>query len=385
LLTRLSTIEGNNDKMMKYPTDTSPKVYGQERFVEHEISSSDEFRLFFKGIPLLQTVEDGTRRDAMSLFSCMVSVAHHFTYLEFIGITIASVSMTLFFCFYYYEPKPGDSHLLAARLHFNLVATAVLFPSTMLVAENFRRRELALRRYGTVKGQLCQLLVAFLTWRAPHLVMSEEWEKKAFETVKEAVEIANQILLLPTIRDRHKYVSQAKAFSSKVAKVRAGLVEKMLISQHHFHELVEDLKEAGMSPMEIMRLYQFTNIFAREFEALYNKKMYRSSSSVRSFIRVVLTFAIMFYGPYYSFVAGGLVATSNPGQTNIAFACCLTVMSTYLLLGIVAMHRATEDPFLWKFPGNALDVKFETDDILQKMNSIYACYKFRSTINEASL
>jgi hypothetical protein len=74
---------------------------------------------------------------------------------------------------------------------------------------------------------------------------------------------------------------------------------------------------------------------------------------------------------------------------NIPFACVLSVASSTLLLAIVSIHRATEDPFLWRYPGNVIDVRVESKDVGLKLERIYVAHltkqdhQKRSTTNGA--
>jgi hypothetical protein len=88
--------------------------------------------------------------------------------------------------------------------------------------------------------------------------------------------------------------------------------------------------------------------------------------------------------PYYSFVAGALLETPNGGQMTTAFSCVLTLCQTTLLLGIVAIHRATEDPFVWRYPGNVVDVQMEADDMLDKLTTLYQAHSKENQVRLAN-
>jgi hypothetical protein len=64
----------------------------------------------------------------------------------------------------------------------------------------------------------------------------------------------------------------------------------------------------------------------------------------------------------------------NPGQMTVSFSCLLSFCSTIVLLGIVAIHRATEDPFVWPYPGNSVDVSMELNDLLEKLIILYKAH-----------
>jgi len=237
-----------------------------------------------------------TLRDSFSLFSGIKSLYEHLTITEFVTIALISVGMTCFFCLYYYPASFDEQYHLSARLRFNIIVTAVVFPSTMLVAECQRRRETCLQRYATMKGTLCNILLAFLTWRSKNIVMSEEWEAATLQTVRECAEVVGELLLLPTLRDRHVYTKHGRNFSERVIQTRGRLQARLLSLNMDLHYYVEDLKMKGLSPMESIRLFQYINSFSREFEQAWGIKVYRTARSARVFVRIVLSSCLLFYG-----------------------------------------------------------------------------------------
>jgi hypothetical protein len=235
------------------------------------------------------------KRDCFSYFSSLYALAQNLSYTEAIIVLLSSLGMTLFFCYYYY-PDSNEPYRLAARIRFTIIGTAVLFPSTMLASETSLRREMALRRFGLLKGQLCQILVAFLTWRTPKIVMSSEWETKTFEITSRCAVLFHSLLLMPTIRDRHQYTNRGQAFARSILKERERLHGELIKVNFKLHVFVEDLKEQGLSPMESIRLFQYIQILFREFEQLWCIKVYRTPRAARAYVRTILTTCIMFYG-----------------------------------------------------------------------------------------
>jgi hypothetical protein len=344
-----------------------------QNFAQRERLPSHEFKEQFEN-KLLGKNRSNISRDGYSLLSCIISLYQHLTTSEIVILTSLSLGMTLFFCYYYYPALDGEDYRLAASLRFNLIGTAVLFPSTMLVSETMRRRENALQRYAALKGVLCNLLLAYLTWRDTGIHMTSEWEAKSFEVTKRAAGIVQSLLLLPTIRDRHSFTNGGRQFATEVKSMRTCLHAELMKVNFEMHVLVEDLKAQGMTPMESIRLFQYISNLFRDFEQIWCVKIYRTARAARTFVRIVLSACLMFYGPYFAYVAGGIMGSSNR-KVNIPFACALSLMSTVILLAIVCIHRATEDPFLWHYPGNAIDVRLETADAIEKMETIYYCHR----------
>lgn len=277
-------------------------ITSEDRKQDHEGFNDIDYRRLprsefieqFEG-KVLGKAREKFRLDLNSLWSCAIILYKHLSYSEFVAINLASLGMTLFFCYYLYPSQPEPYHL-AARLKFNLIATAVLFPSTMLANETINRRESALRRFGTFKGELSNVLRAILLWRAPHVKTTKEWDQKAAKTFQNTVDIVLPVLLLPTIRDRHDFSLRGRTFGDDVYRHKVRHIEEFMKNNFEIHCLVEDLKKAGLSPMESMRLFQLITIFSKEFDAMLCFKVYRSPRTARAFVRIILTSCIMFYG-----------------------------------------------------------------------------------------
>jgi hypothetical protein len=262
--------------------------------LEDDELPADEFAEEFQN-KAFGRARSNTRKDVYSFLSGIKSLYHHLTFTEFIIITLASLGVTLFFCYYLY-PGPADDYHLSARLRFNIIVTAVLFPSTMLVAETIGRRDVAMRRFAVIKGEMCQILEALLTWRTPHIIMSDAWEEQVHQVMSQMVIRVHQLLLQPTIRDRHQYTKEGRAFAAAILQRRRELKDDLMRLNFKIHCFVEDLKEAGLSPMESIRLFQYIQIFSQGLEVVYSIKHYRTNQSSRAFSRIILTSCIMFYG-----------------------------------------------------------------------------------------
>ena len=73
------------------------------------------------------------------------------------------------------------------------------------------------------------------------------------------------------------------------------------------------------------------------------------------------------------------------GQTNPAFAIVLTVVTVFVLLGLVRVQRAMEDPFTSQFPGDVIDLISEQLDAETRLNLIVACARERKRAKAIAL
>lgn len=271
-----------------------------------------------------------------ALFQFLGYVAYPETALAVAG----SLGSTLFFCYYV---DPGSGLALAARMNFTLIATAVLFPALFMVRTTELRRYKAITLLSSFKAQLCQLELGLLTWRSSlRPDMPREWDQRAVDACVEYALVLSSILTLPPMLLRHLYSERGLAFYRRVDAVRRRRLVRLTVLEIELNSLVEDLKEHGLTPQESIRLFEYTMRLANFAQQLMSTKQYRSSEVARAFSRVVLFVCILFYGPYYSMVAGNL---KGAGGVDVLFACCLTLVSTLTLLSVVAMQRGVEDAF----------------------------------------
>lgn len=63
------------------------------------------------------------------------------------------------------------------------------------------------------------------------------------------------------------------------------------------------------------------------------------------------------------------------GQTNVAFAIALTVVTVFVLLGLVRVQRALEDPFTSHFRNDVIDMQSERLDTESRLRVITRCHK----------
>jgi hypothetical protein len=317
----------------------------------------DDANLFIR---MLYAIE----RDMLNWYGSIISLVQHgWSFEAFLTIVCAVISTTVF-CV-----VPIDGHAFAARLDFTIIGSAVVFPTTFLIAETFRRREGAIQRLASIKALLCQLEMAYLTWRwKGNSDMGEEWELEVHKTINHTMRTIVAILSLPTWNtNRHIYTSSGRQFKAKVVKRERELMHRMGVLFSRLHIFTEDLKSHGLPPNEASRVNQYNCLLQIDFEALVMVKCYRTPNIARSFVRLMVLVCPIFYGPYFAWVSGII---GGGAQTNLAFAIALTVLTVFILLGLVRVQRAMEDPFTSNFPGDVIDMKDELNDTEARLELI---------------
>jgi hypothetical protein len=255
---------------------------------------ADEFVDSYKD-KLLGNTRRVIKRDCFWYYSWIRGIYQHLSTTEIIEITLLSIGMTLFFC-YYSEQDGDESYRLAARLDFTIIGIAVLFPSTMVASAAIERRDTALQRFAALKGNLVQLFIGYLTWRNSGLVMKSQWEIQALQIISRCAALFRSTLLLPRIRGRYQYTPKGRAFADLIFKAQQQKHAELVKLQLRLHGLVQDLKDNGLTEFESVRLFQLVLDIFTEFEKLWIIKVYRTPRVARAYIRLILTTCIMFYG-----------------------------------------------------------------------------------------
>jgi len=199
--------------------------------------------------------------------------------------------------------------------------------------------------------------------------LGPEWEADTKNTLVRTVRLIVAVLCLPTwSTNRHFLTSRGRNFRAKVLQREAEILDHLTLHFAELHHFVEDLKARGLPGNEASRINQYNYLFQTAFEGLLMIKTYRTPNIARAFIRCTVLVCPIFYGPYFSWVSGTI---GNGAQTNFAFALCLTILTVFVLLGLVHVQRVMEDPFLSDFPGDSIDMREELEGILFRLDKIH--------------
>jgi hypothetical protein len=297
-------------------------------------------------------------------------------HLERMVLMALALSSTLFFVSYRY-----DGELLNARLRFQVIVQAALFPVTFLVVESAKRREYSIDQLSRVKAMTCQVTLALLTWRCtadPKAFMGEEWDNEVMDTMQFVVRTYFAVLRMPTSNlIRHVTTARGRAFAHKARQHARKLCGLAVDSQFHLHTLVQELKERGaIQPPESQMLFREMLILHSEWERVLTIKTYRTPLLARAFVRVAFFAACWFYGAYYSYV--------YLYQTSIAFVVLLSLWAVFLLGSLATIHQALEDPFVHQlsrvYRGDILNLQEEERDFLARLREILASVRHRREV-----
>jgi hypothetical protein len=128
--------------------------------------------------------------------------------------------------------------------------------------------------------------------------------------------------------------------------------EEMLIIDENIrksYRLVEVMKSKGLPANEASRINQYHTLMRSRIEALRNIKWYRTPHGTRAFGRVYILLMPWAYGPYFAWVCGrdfDTVSTKPLAAGIVAFAFCLSILTSVVLIGLINVQRMMEDPFI---------------------------------------
>jgi hypothetical protein len=152
--------------------------------------------------------------------------------------------------------------------------------------------------------------------------------------------------------------------------------------QFQVHELLEEAKTANsIETHETTRLTDLAKALHTQVEQIQLIKEYRTTNIARSFVRVFLLMCPAMYGVYFSFVLGNV--ESGPGQAGLEFTLLLMLISIVLLLLLVNVERAMEDPCTTEYKGDYINVEEELQDTNERLELIreYCSTEGRSKIH----
>ena len=308
----------------------------------------------------------------LNLISSFKALAYHSWDLESFLVMLLACLSTTFFCFYH-----DNGQYIAAKLDFTIIGSAIIFPVTFIIGETFRKREAAIQRIADIKALVSQIYTGLLVWRwnGSGTDLGAEWEARVKATLVRIARLMVAVLSLPTwSTNRHFLTRRGQSFRKLVMAREAEILEHMTSHFAEMHYFVEDLKARGLPGNEASRINQFNYFLQANFESVLMTKTYRTPNIARAFIRCAALICPIFYGPYFSWVAGTI---GNGGQTNFAFALCLTVLTVGILLSLVHVQRTMEDPFLGEFPGDSIDLKDELAGLLLRLDGCVVVFARR--------
>jgi predicted membrane chloride channel (bestrophin family) len=204
---------------------------------------------------------------------------------------------------------------ISANFPLTLIATAIVFPIVFSINSAYKRRELALDDYASLKSHGRSIYFATRDWL------------EASDPIKQ--ERCRNLLgnLLRTTRE---------LFSAP----RAEMHEREAYVYSCFSELSRfirgDLRQAGLASGEVSRCNQYLSKMVLAFEQIKHVYQYRTPRTLRAFSDFFIAVLPPLYGPYFAYVA-------RDYSTGLVYV--MPVLFAVILVSLDNIQGHLENPF----------------------------------------
>ena len=189
--------------------------------------------------------------------------------LKTLIVTIASVIST-WLCLRYE---------VTANFPLTLVATAIIFPIVFSINGAYKRREVALREYASIKAH----------GMAIYLVCRDWLENPQTTTLETARGLIGGLLEKCSLL----FTSDGRDFRENEESVYRQLSELSRFIKH-------ELRGNGLATGEVSRCNQYLSKLSLAFENLKHIYQYRTPTTLRTFSRFFIVMLPIIYGPYFA-------------------------------------------------------------------------------------
>ena len=169
-----------------------------------------------------------------------------------------------------------------ANFPLTLVGIAVVFPIVFSISGAYKRREDALKLYGTIKAHGRALYFASRDWVPDE---DDKYQEKLKELLKE---------FLVGLRD----FFQAENESDR--DVKEKYIYKTFTKLSLF---IKQYRERGLAGGEVSRSNQFLSKMIDAFESIKHIYQYRTPITLRSYSKIFVVLVPIVYGPYFAHIS----------------------------------------------------------------------------------
>ena len=192
---------------------------------------------------------------------------------------------------------------IRAEFPLTLVATAVIFPIVFSIGGAYKRREVALDHYASLKSHGKSIFYAARDW-------PENCAPKSLELIRD--EITEILKACRTL-----FTSKKSEIPEHERAVYDGF--------SNLSRLIRtELREKGLASGEVSRCNQYLSKMLGSFEKIKHVFQYRTPRTLRAFSDTFITLLPILYGPYFAAIAGDYTAPQLAYIVPALFAFILT-------------------------------------------------------------
>lgn len=170
---------------------------------------------------------------------------------------------------------------LIGEFPLTIIGIAVIFPIVFSIGGAYKRREDALREYGSLKGHGRALYFSSRDWLEKKNTKLELKMKKLLE------ELMNNFREL-----FHEPIDKMDESEKRVYKKFSEI-----------SEFVNELRKAGLPSGEASRCNQFISKMIVSFENIKHIYQYRTPKTLRTYSKLFIYLIPIIYGPYFAFLS----------------------------------------------------------------------------------
>jgi len=204
---------------------------------------------------------------------------------------------------------------ITANFPLTLLATAIVFPIVFSINSAYKRREVVLDDYGSLKSHGRAIFFASRDWLAESNPDSQEKCRQLLGDLLGAI----RALFCGQRIDMHEREELVYArFSDLSSFIRS------------------DLREAGLATGEVSRCNQYMSKMLLGFEQIKHIYQYRTPRTLRAFSDFFIKIMPPLYGPYFAYIA----IDFSPSLTYV-----MPVLFALVLVSLDNIQEHLENPF----------------------------------------
>jgi hypothetical protein len=171
---------------------------------------------------------------------------------------------------------------ISANFPLTLIATAIIFPIVFSINSAYKRREMALDDYASLKAHGRAIYFATRDW---------------LEDTDERKQLRCRELLGNLLRStREMFAAPRSETHEREEQVYGGFSELSAFIRN-------DLRKAGLASGEVSRCNQYLSKMLLAFEQIKHVYQYRTPRTLRAFSDIFITVLPPLYGPYFAYIA----------------------------------------------------------------------------------
>ena len=223
------------------------------------------------------------------------------------AIVIASLAtLSTYLCIYWN---------ISANFPLTLIATAIVFPIVFSINSAYKRRELALDDYASLKSHGRAIYFA-----------TRDWLEDADPARLERCRTLLGDLLLST---REMFSAPRSEMHEREERVYSCFSELSLFIRN-------ELRQSGLASGEVSRCNQYLSKMVLAFEQIKHVYQYRTPRTLRAFSDFFITVLPPLYGPYFAYLASDF-------PSGLVFV--MPVLFAVILVSLDNIQSHLENPF----------------------------------------